>query len=221
MASFIAALSLLLLALLYPPISAGVPFSPESESSERDEAVSERYRREEVFESSASGEPEPPAPPDEILNCTRSLSAPPFTLIASSLDSLVRSCSNTTSQTSESYNFTITTASSLSPFETFSGESSTVFADHFKIGEDYTLSIVSNCSSVSTCSYSKVSIFLSLSVLNHTSRLLPFGRSPLLDEELTDVDDEAGTMVAGGNKPIPVFDGRYEKIYVSFKTPCL
>uniref|UniRef100_A0A1X7UXG1 AMOP domain-containing protein n=1 Tax=Amphimedon queenslandica TaxID=400682 RepID=A0A1X7UXG1_AMPQE len=210
-----AAFFLLFLALLFPAISAGIPFSSQLESSETDEVILERYRREEVFESSASGETEPPEPPDENLNCTRSVSVLPFSLIAPSLDSIVRSCTNSTSQNSGSYNFTIT-STSLSPFASFSGESSTIFADHFKIGEDYNLSIVSNCSSVSSsCSYSKVFISLSLSILNHTARLLPFGRSPLLDEELTDVDDEAGTVVAGGNKPIPVFDGRYKKIYIS------
>ena len=208
---------LLFLALLFPAITPGIPFSYQSESSETDGVALERNRREEIFESSGSGETEPPEPPDEVLNCTRSLSVRPFSLMAPSLDSVVRLCTNSTTG---SYNYTITSAS-LSPFASFSGESSTIFADHFKIGEDYSLSIVSNCSSSSSsCAYSKVSISLSLSVLNHTSRLLPFGRSPLLDEELTDVDDEAGTVVAGGNKPIPVFDGRYEKIYVSFKTHC-
>ena len=219
MDSFLAAAALLLFLASLSSTPAGIfadfpaeestahsTLGDQSDFSER--VVLERVNRE-VVDGSGSGLVVTP-PEDEISNCSYSLSVSPFSVIAPSLSSLVQSCTKTELRSGESYNFTITFPSSSS-FSTYTGDSMKIFADHFTIGETYSLNVSSNCS---TCTYTSVTFSLSLSLLNYTRRLLPFGRGLLQDEELTDVDDEAATAVAGGDKPIPVFDGKYQKIYV-------
>lgn len=155
----------------------------------------------------------------DVSNCTYTLTVSPFTPFSSYLDSSLLRCTKETDLDEQRYNYTVTISSSLS-ITTYTTHTSLFPADHFKLKDGATthkINVTANCSSGVTCDYASLTLYLSLVLSSdYTSRLLPFGDS-LSDESLTGVDDSYVTVVVNGNKPVPIFDEKYRKFYVSVR----
>ena len=152
---------------------------------------------------------------DEDLNdCAYSIEVTAFSLVSTSLHTLVTQCTSSL-QSDDQYNFTVTLVSSN--FTTHSQDSDLLYADIFELGKKYKVHVTANCS-LDACDDPLVILSLNVSVMNYTNRLLPYGKI-LKDREMSNVDDEAVTVLINGSKPIPIFSEKYWKIYVSHIDP--
>ena len=150
---------------------------------------------------------------DEDLNdCAYSIEVTAFSLVSTSLHTLVTQCTSSL-QSDDQYNFTVTLVSSN--FTTHSQDSDLLYADIFELGKKYKVHVTANCS-LDACDDPLVILSLNVSVMNYTNRLLPYGKI-LKDHEMSNVDDEAVTVLINGSKPIPIFSKKYWKIYVSHR----
>ena len=150
---------------------------------------------------------------DDLNDCAYSIEATAFSLVSTSLHTLVTQCTSSL-QSDDQYNFTVT--STNSNFTTYSQDSDLLYADKFELGKKYKVNVIANCS-LDLCDDPLVMLSLNVSVMNYTNRLLPYGKI-LKDHKMNNVDDEAVTVLVNGSKPIPIFSGKYRKIYVRHRS---
>ena len=146
---------------------------------------------------------------DDLNDCAYSIEATAFSLVSTSLHTLVTQCTSSL-QSDDQYNFTVTLTNSN--FTTHSQDSDLLYADKFELGKKYKVHVIANCS-LDLCDDPLVMLSLNVSVTNYTNRLLPYGKI-LKDNKMSNVDDEAVTVLVNSSKPIPIFSGKYRKIYV-------
>ena len=88
-------------------------------------------------------------------------------------------------------------------------DDSVLLVDHFHLNRTYALEVRSICEHWLCEDFI---IFLNVTILDYSRRLLPYG--PILeDAALQGVDDDFTTLTA--LQPIPIFDSHYSNIYVS------
>ena len=88
-------------------------------------------------------------------------------------------------------------------------DESVLFVDYFHINRSYDLKVRSGCDSFLCEDFI---IYLNVTVLDYTRRLLPYGPT-LEDSSLQGVDDGFTTLTS--LQPIPIFSNHYSNVYVS------
>lgn len=151
----------------------------------------------------------------DTLSCNYTISVYGFHRISSTLHTLATKCTSPLDPASTQYNFTVTSVA-LTAFTTFTGDTSLLFADKFNLGSFHSLNISVTCpyNDMDCDTALPASLVVHMSVLNYTERLLPYG-DDLSDKKLMDVDDGTIDVVVNGDRPLPIYNETYWKVYVS------